>query len=113
METTDEKGAPEHPPAPQPAVEQADVQSKQVEALWRAAGPVLQPLAQAAIGAMERHGQNTGRLTALLLALIVTTFGGVAVYSLSLGYVDTAEKILIALISFLGGAAMFSGSPKK
>jgi hypothetical protein len=87
--------------------------AEQVEALWRAAGPVVQPLIEAAIAALERHGKNSGRITGLLLALVILTFGGIAAYALQLGRVDTAEKVLIALISFLGGAAMFSGAPKK
>jgi hypothetical protein len=82
-------------------------------ALWRYAGPVVQPMVNAAIAAMERHGKNTGSITGALLALIILCFSGIAAFSLYLGRVDTAEKILIALISFLGGAAMFSGAPKK
>jgi hypothetical protein len=45
--------------------------------------------------------------------LIIAVLGALAAYAMGLGRIDTAEKIIIALVSFLGGAAMFSGPPKK
>lgn len=81
--------------------------------VWMAAGPTVQRVADAAIGALERSTQHIGVITGVLLGMILLCFSGLAFYALYLGRVDTAEKLMIALISFLGGAAMFSGAPKK
>lgn len=84
-----------------------------IAAIWQHAGPVIQPVANAAISALENHGRNTGRITGGLLALIIVCLSGLAWMAMDLGHVDTAEKVIIAMVSFLGGAAMFSGTPKK
>ena len=74
---------------------------------------IIQQIVDVMAGALERATHHTGKVTGNLLALIIIAFTGLSAYSLSLNHVDTAEKLMIALISFLGGAAMFSGSPKK
>lgn len=80
---------------------------------WAGAGPYLEKIIGAGIEALERSTQNTGRVTGSLLALIIVCLSGLSLVAMLSGYVDTAEKVIIALVSFLGGAAMFSGSPKK
>lgn len=84
-----------------------------LDKVWSAAGPYVEKVAQAAIDALERSARHSGVVTGLLLALIIVVLGGLAAYSMGLGRIDTAEKIIIALVSFLGGAAMFSGPPRK
>lgn len=83
------------------------------EKAWSAAGPYIEKVLQAAIDAIERSTKHTGKVTGALLALIIVSLTGLAAYAMYLGHIDTAEKIIIALVSFLGGAAMFSGPPKK
>jgi hypothetical protein len=83
------------------------------EKIWATGGPYIEKIVQAAINAMERSHHNTGQITGLLLGLIIVSLTGFATLALLEGRVDTAEKVIIALVSFLGGAAMFSGSPKK
>lgn len=80
---------------------------------WDKAGPHIQTVLVAIVAALERFNNNTGSITGRLLCLITLCFTGLAAYALNLNHVDTAEKLMIGLISFLGGAAMFSGSPKK
>lgn len=99
-------GTPEQPSAPDAAV-------TPVEKIWTAAGPYVEKVLQAAIDAIERSSRHTGVVTGILLGLIILCLTGLAAYSMSLGHVDTAEKTIIALVSFLGGAAMFSGPPRK
>lgn len=84
-----------------------------LDKVWLAAGPYVEKIANAVVAALERSTRHTGVVTGSLLALIVVCLTGVAVYAMSLGHIDTAEKVIIALVSFLGGAAMFSGAPKK
>lgn len=92
--------------APDPGITSA-------EKLWSAAGPYVEKVSQAAIAALERSARHTGLVTGALLALIILCLTGLATYAMCLGHIDTAEKIIIALVSFLGGAAIFSGPPKK
>ena len=80
---------------------------------WSAAGPYLEKMAASLIAAIERSNRHTGIVTGVLLGMIISTLTGLAAYCLFLGRVDTAEKVIIAMVSFLGGAAMFSGPPKK
>lgn len=84
-----------------------------VEKIWAAAGPYVEKVLQAAIEAIERSSRHTGIVTGILLGLIILCLTGLAAFSMYLDKVDTAEKTIIALVSFLGGAAMFSGPPKK
>lgn len=63
--------------------------------------------------AMATHLGGTGRITGWLMFAVIATFGGLSCAALFLGHVDTSEKLAIALISFLGGSAIFSGTPKK
>lgn len=83
------------------------------EKMWVAAGPYIEKALQAAINALERSSKHTGIVTGTLLGLIILSLTGLSAYAMCLGHVDTAEKTIIALVSFLGGAAMFSGPPKK
>ena len=83
------------------------------EKLWAVAGPIVQPIAASLIASIERSNRHTGIVTGTLLGLIIVCLTGLAALSLTMGSVDTAEKIIIALVSFLGGAAIFSGPPKK
>jgi hypothetical protein len=89
------------------------LRGEELAKVWTAVGPLVERVSDAAIRALERSARHTGWLTAALLALIISCLTAVAVYALHLGKIDTAEKIIIALVSFLGGAAMFSGPPKK
>lgn len=98
--------------ADQPPVESANIATP-LDKIWSAAGPYVEKVAQAAIEALERSARHNGRVTGSLLALIIIVLGSLAAYAMGLGRIDTAEKIVIALVSFLGGAAMFSGPPKK
>lgn len=98
-------------PAQPPALPENPVTT--LDKVWSAAGPYVEKVAQAAIEALERSARHNGRVTGMLLGLIILVLGGLAGYALSLDRIDTAEKIIIALVSFLGGAAMFSGPPKK
>lgn len=81
--------------------------------LWEVAGPIVSRIADAAIAALERSNRHTGLITGILLGIIIFCFTGFATFALYLDKVDTAEKVLIAMVSFLGGAAMFSGPPRK
>lgn len=83
------------------------------EQLIAAVAPAAPQIIQAILEALERTTHHTGRLTASLLALIIISMSALAGLAISANHVDTAEKIVIALVSFLGGAAMFSGQPKK
>lgn len=65
------------------------------------------------VEALSKHFTNTGEYTAMLLGLVVVCFSLLAAFAIYNDYVDTAEKILIGLISFLSGAAIFSSTPKK
>lgn len=80
---------------------------------WAIAGPYLEKILGAGIEALERSTKNTGYVTGALLALIIVCMTALSALALYGGHIDTAEKVIIALVSFLGGAAMFSGSPKK
>lgn len=62
---------------------------------------------------VERSTAKTGSYTAWLMAGVIVSFTGLAGMALYLDHVDTAEKLMIALISFLGGAAIFGGNVKK
>ena len=73
----------------------------------------FEKLGKAVIEAIERYSKNSGYVTGSLLGLIVCALAWLAYTAMTLNHFDTAEKIIIGLISFLGGAAMFSGSPKK
>ncbi|MDF3822348.1 hypothetical protein P3G55_20760 [Leptospira sp. 96542] len=104
----DEQPAKTGEEAPKPAATPSDsVANNQI---W---AEVAIPLGKAIIEAVERFNRNNGYVTGWLLALIIVTMGGLAGMALWFDHVDTAEKTIIALISFLGGAAMFSGPPKK
>lgn len=97
---------------PQPPVT-PDGAVSPAEKIWAAAGPYIEKVLQAAIDALERSSRHTGIVTGCLLTLIIVSLAGLAAYAMSLGHVDTAEKTIIALVSFLGGAAIFSGPPKR
>ena len=62
------------------------------------------------VSALTNNAQVTGRYVSYLIALIVVSLTGFAIVALCLNHVDTAEKAIIALVSFLGGAAIFNGS---
>lgn len=65
------------------------------------------------IDALERHSAKTGRYTAGLLGGIVVCLSGLAWFALCRGHIDTAEKIIIAMVSFLGGAAIFNSDSTR
>lgn len=65
------------------------------------------------VAAMTNNAQVTGRYVSNLIALIVVGLIGFATVALFLGHVDTAEKSIIALVSFLGGAAIFNSSSTR
>lgn len=87
--------------------------------------PPLQPLAESlakvdwqavirdVLTLVERSTAKTGSYTAWLMGGVIASFTGLAGMALHLNHVDTAEKLMIALISFLGGAAIFGGNVKK
>lgn len=62
------------------------------------------------VSALTNNAQVTGRYVSCLIALIVVSLTGFAMYALWLNHVDTAEKAIIALVSFLGGAAIFNSA---
>lgn len=84
-----------------------------LDKVWEAAGPFVAKLGQALIEAVERSNRHTGSITGRLLALIIVCLSALAGTAMYMNHMDTAEKIIIGLISFLGGAAMFSGEPKR
>lgn len=62
------------------------------------------------VSALTNNAQITGRYVSWLIALIVVSLTGFATVALYLNHVDTAEKAIIALVSFLGGAAIFNSA---
>lgn len=62
------------------------------------------------VSALTNNAQVTGRYVSCLIALIIVSLTAFAGMALWLNHVDTAEKVIIALVSFLGGAAIFKGS---
>ena len=80
---------------------------------WETIWPAFQPIATAIINAIERTNQKSSNVTAWLLGLVIACLTSMATICLFLGRMDTAEKIIIAMVSFLGGAAVFSGPSKK
>ena len=87
--------------------------------------PTAQPIEQAiakidfqhvieqVLSILERSTAKTGLYTAILMGGVIFAFTGLAGMALALNHVDTAEKLMIALISFIGGAAIFGGNVKK
>lgn len=65
------------------------------------------------IAAFERHSAKTGAYTAWLLGFVVICLTALAWLALCKGHIDTAEKTIIAMVSFLGGAAIFNSDSTR
>lgn len=94
--------APQAPQQPAPGVAE----------LLKTLEPYL-PLLGQVTDAVGAHQARATSHTTWLLAGIVVVLSGLAALSLWMNHVDTAEKIVIALVSFLGGTAIFGGGTKK
>jgi hypothetical protein len=69
--------------------------------------------AKEAIAASSQAHARTTHMAGLMLATIVASLALLAGWCVYLGKVETAEKIVIALVSFLGGTAFFGGAGKR
>lgn len=95
---------PEPPPdAPAPAPNLAE--------FMRTLEPYV-PLISQISKAIEDQNRAATNYMAWLLVLVVLSLSFLAALAMLHGHVDTAEKIIIGLLSFLGGVALFGGNKK-
>lgn len=80
-----------------------------LQPLVDAISPEAASLLRGWIGASEAGHKRTTYIVAVLIAAL-STLAGMALF---LGDKDTAEKIIIAMVSFLGGTALFGQSGGK
>lgn len=71
------------------------------------------PLMEEAVEAYKTGQKGNTLASSVLLFCIVGALSFLAAMAMYLNHVDTAEKIIIGLLSFLGGTAIFGGGAKK
>lgn len=109
----DEQQAGLEPATPPVADNKAGAEQADWNQVLAALAPHAHELLKQVIEGFTRHGESSLHLRSLLLGIVAVGLLVLAGIALWLDQVDTAEKIVIALVSFLAGSMLGSGQSKK